>query len=67
MLLQGTAKYEALQHQIHNPAKYNGYKAYWSDGCQLIPPHDNNVIDEVNKIKSIDDVKWKGNPENITL
>jgi phosphoglucomutase len=51
----------------HNPAKYNGYKAYWSDGCQLIPPHDNNVIDEVNKIKSIDDVKWKGNPENITL
>jgi len=51
----------------HNPAKYNGYKAYWSDGCQLVPPHDNSVIDEVNKIASIDDVKWKGNESNIIL
>lgn len=51
----------------HNPAKYNGYKAYWNDGCQLVPPHDKNVIDEVNKIASIDDVKWKGNEENIIL
>lgn len=51
----------------HNPVKYNGYKAYWSDGCQLVPPHDTNVIAEVNKIASIDDVKWNGNKENIIL
>jgi len=51
----------------HNPSKYNGYKAYWDDGCQLVAPHDTNVIDEVNKIASIDDVKWEGNPENITI
>lgn len=51
----------------HNPAKYNGYKAYWEDGCQLVPPHDTNVIDEVNKIASVDDVKWKGNEQNIIL
>lgn len=51
----------------HNPKEYNGYKAYWKDGGQLVPPHDKNVIAEVEKIKSIDDVQWKGNPENITL
>ncbi|HZW69519.1 MAG TPA: phospho-sugar mutase [Hanamia sp.] len=51
----------------HNPKEYNGYKAYWKDGGQLVPPHDKNVIAEVEKIKSIDDVKWKGNAENITL
>ena len=51
----------------HNPKEYNGYKAYWKDGGQLVPPHDKNVIAEVEKIKSIDDVKWKGHPENITL
>ncbi|MEO8821991.1 MAG: phospho-sugar mutase [Ginsengibacter sp.] len=51
----------------HNPKEYNGYKAYWQDGGQLVPPHDKNVISEVGKIKSIDDVKWKGNSENITL
>ena len=51
----------------HNPAKYNGYKAYWEDGCQLVPPHDDNVIKEVEKILSIDDVKWTGNPQNIIL
>ena len=51
----------------HNPKEYNGYKAYWEDGGQLVPPHDKNVITEVEKIKSIGDVKWKGNPENITL
>ncbi|MFO7868887.1 MAG: phospho-sugar mutase [Bacteroidales bacterium] len=51
----------------HNPAKYNGYKAYWEDGCQLVPPHDDNVIAEVNKIQSIDEVKWEGNPDNIIL
>lgn len=41
----------------HNPKEYNGYKAYWDDGCQLVAPHDTNVIDEVLKIKSLDDVK----------
>lgn len=51
----------------HNPCKYNGYKAYWNDGCQLVAPHDVNVINEVNKIKSIDDVKWEGNNEKIVL
>tara|TARA_Y100001972_G_C7657027_1_gene330921 strand:+ start:1210 stop:2931 length:1722 start_codon:yes stop_codon:yes gene_type:complete len=45
----------------HNPKEYNGYKAYWDDGGQLVPPHDKNVIDEVNKISSFDDVKFNGN------
>lgn len=51
----------------HNPKEYNGYKAYWNDGGQLVPPHDKNVIAEVEKIKTMDDVKWNGKPENITL
>lgn len=51
----------------HNPKEYNGYKAYWDDGAQLTPPHDKNVITEVQKIKSIDDVKWSGKEENITI
>ncbi len=51
----------------HNPKEYNGYKAYWDDGAQLIPPHDKNVIGEVEKIKGLDDVKWKGNESNITI
>ncbi|MEQ9302337.1 MAG: phospho-sugar mutase [Marinoscillum sp.] len=45
----------------HNPKEYNGYKAYWDDGAQLIPPHDKNVITEVSKIASIDDVKFDAN------
>ncbi|MFZ1264591.1 MAG: phospho-sugar mutase, partial [Chitinophagaceae bacterium] len=45
----------------HNPKEYNGYKAYWNDGSQLVPPHDKNVIKEVDKIASVDDVKW-GHP-----
>ena len=49
----------------HNPKEYNGYKAYWSDGGQLINPHDKNVIKEVQKIKSIDEVKLKRVSENI--
>ncbi|MBQ6096974.1 MAG: phospho-sugar mutase [Bacteroidales bacterium] len=49
----------------HNPKEYNGYKAYWSDGCQLVPPHDTSVIDEVEKIKSLDDVKWSGGEARI--
>ncbi len=49
----------------HNPKEYNGYKAYWDDGSQLVPPHDKNVIKEVDKIASIDDVKWSGGEANI--
>ncbi|MEI7663620.1 MAG: phospho-sugar mutase, partial [Bacteroidota bacterium] len=49
----------------HNPKEYNGYKAYWDDGAQMIAPHDENVISEVQKITSIDEVKWAGIPENI--
>jgi phosphoglucomutase len=49
----------------HNPKEYNGYKAYWDDGAQMIAPHDENVIREVQKITSIDDVKWTGMTENI--
>ncbi len=45
----------------HNPKEYNGYKAYWDDGGQLISPHDKEVIAEVNKIESIDDVRFDGN------
>lgn len=51
----------------HNPKEYNGYKAYWNDGGQLVPPHDKNVITEVEKIKSLDDVKWSGNENNIII
>ncbi|HUS00849.1 MAG TPA: phospho-sugar mutase [Chitinophagaceae bacterium] len=51
----------------HNPKEYNGYKAYWDDGAQLVPPHDKNVITEVEKIKSLDDVKWTGGEKNITI
>ncbi len=51
----------------HNPKEYNGYKAYWDDGAQMVPPHDKNVIKEVEKIASVDDVKWTGNESNITI
>ncbi|MFX1704672.1 phosphoglucomutase [Chitinophaga ginsengisegetis] len=51
----------------HNPKEYNGYKAYWDDGAQLVPPHDNNVIREVENIASPDEVKWTGGEANITL
>ncbi|MCQ2351711.1 MAG: phospho-sugar mutase [Paludibacteraceae bacterium] len=46
----------------HNPKEYNGYKAYWEDGAQVIPPHDTGIIAEVNKIKSIKEIKFQGNP-----
>jgi phosphoglucomutase len=49
----------------HNPKEYNGYKAYWDDGAQMIAPHDVNVITEVQKITNIEDVRWTGIPENI--
>ena len=51
----------------HNPKEYNGYKAYWNDGGQLVPPHDKNVIKEVEAIHSIDEVKWSGGDANIQL
>ena len=51
----------------HNPKEYNGYKVYWNDGGQLVPPHDKNVINEVNKIKSLDQVKWDGRPDLIRM
>ncbi len=51
----------------HNPKEYNGYKAYWSDGCQLTAPHDTAVIDEVLKIKSVSDVKMDAPAANIEI
>ncbi len=51
----------------HNPKEYNGYKAYWDDGCQLVAPHDTNVIDEVMKIKGLEDVKMTGGEANIEI
>ena len=51
----------------HNPKEYNGYKAYWDDGAQMVPPHDKNVITEVEKIASVDDVKWSGSEDNIIM
>ena len=50
----------------HNPKEYNGYKAYWEDGAQVLAPHDTGIIDEVNKV-SVDDVKWEGNPDLIQI
>lgn len=51
----------------HNPKEYNGYKAYWNDGAQVTAPHDKNIIAEVNAIKSVDEVKFQGNPEKIRI
>lgn len=51
----------------HNPKEYNGYKAYWNDGAQMIAPHDKNTIAEVNKIRSASDIKFKGNKELIEI
>ena len=48
----------------HNPKEYNGYKAYWEDGAQVLAPHDTGIIDEVNKV-TIDDVKFEGNQDLI--
>lgn len=49
----------------HNPKEYNGYKVYWEDGAQVTPPHDKNIIAEVNAIQSVSDVKFDGNKELI--
>ncbi len=51
----------------HNPKEYNGYKAYWNDGAQMVAPHDENVITEVLKITNVDDIKFKGNPALIEI
>src|SRR5438309_9498129 len=51
----------------HNPKEYNGYKAYWNDGGQLVPPHDKNVIEEVESITSVDEVQWSGGEANISM
>ncbi len=50
----------------HNPKEYNGYKAYWEDGAQVLAPHDTGIIDEVNKVR-IEDVKFEGNPDLIEI
>jgi phosphoglucomutase len=49
----------------HNPKEYNGYKAYWNDGAQVVPPHDKNIIQEVNAINSFEEIKFTPNPELI--
>ncbi len=49
----------------HNPKEYNGYKAYWRDGGQLVAPHDRNVIDEVNAITDLEQIKFEARPENM--
>ncbi len=51
----------------HNPKEYNGYKAYWADGAQVTPPHDKNIIDEVAKITSIEQIETQGGEENIHI
>ena len=50
----------------HNPREYNGYKAYWDDGAQVLAPHDTAIIDEVNKVK-VADIKFNGNKELIQI
>ncbi len=49
----------------HNPKEYNGYKAYWADGAQVLAPHDVNIINHVNKITDVRDIKFEGNPKLI--
>lgn len=51
----------------HNPKEYNGYKAYWNDGAQMVSPHDVNVIAEVEKIKNVEDIRFEGNPKLIQI
>lgn len=49
----------------HNPKIYNGYKAYWNDGAQVLAPHDRNIIAEVNRIKNVENIRFEGNPDLI--
>src|SRR5690554_4521031 len=51
----------------HNPKEYNGYKAYWEDGAQVLGPHDKNIIAEVNRISSIEEIKFNGNKKLIEI
>jgi phosphoglucomutase len=51
----------------HNPKEYNGYKAYWNDGAQVLGPHDKNIIAEVNRIASVDDIHFEGNNDLIEI
>ncbi|MBO5052641.1 MAG: phospho-sugar mutase [Muribaculaceae bacterium] len=51
----------------HNPKEYNGYKAYWADGAQVLAPHDVNIINHVNRITDVADIKFQGNPELIEI
>jgi len=51
----------------HNPKEYNGYKVYWSDGAQIVPPHDKKIIEEVQKISSPEEVKFERNPSLVHL
>ena len=51
----------------HNPKEYNGYKAYWSDGAQIIAPHDTNIIEYVEKIAGVGEVKFQGDKSKITI
>lgn len=50
----------------HNPKEYNGYKAYWDDGSQIVAPHDELIVEEVRKVK-VEDIKWNGNDSDITI
>ena len=50
----------------HNPKEYNGYKAYWDDGSQIVAPHDERIVDEVRNVK-VEDIKWNGNNSDITI
>ena len=51
----------------HNPKEYNGYKAYWADGAQIIAPHDVNIIDYVTRIKGVDEIRFNGDPSKIQI
>ena len=51
----------------HNPKEYNGYKAYWADGAQIISPHHVNIIDRVNRIHGAEEINFKGDPSKITI
>ena len=51
----------------HNPKEYNGYKAYWADGAQIIAPHDTNIIDHVNRIHDVAEIKFEGDKDKIQI
>ncbi|MCX6253217.1 MAG: phospho-sugar mutase [Bacteroidia bacterium] len=51
----------------HNPPEYNGYKAYWDDGGQVVAPHDDGIIDEVRKIKSVSEIRFNGKKDKIKI